>query len=134
MSMTPEEQLQLRYLTDLITTATPVQRLLMLFDGLLGDLDVAGEAFARRDWKVVNDSLVHAQEILFALRDPLDRSTPLGANLSSVYDFCIGELIAANIHKNDAQLPAVRDLVDQIATANRAAAAATEGSEVRAGV
>ena len=117
------EELQLRYLVDAISTATPVQRLMMLFDGLLSDLGAACEAFPERDWKRVNDSLVHAQQILFALRDPLDRTTSLGENLYGVYTFCIGELIAANLHKDPGHVDPVRLLVEQIASANRTALA-----------
>ncbi len=118
--------LQLRYLTDWILTATPIQRLLMLFDGLHTDLDAALEAFATRDWKDVSDHLVHAQEILLALRDGLDRTTPLGASLHGIYSFCLSELVRANLDKEPERLPAVRRLIEQIADANRVAAVANE--------
>lgn len=114
-------ELHLRYLADAIMTATPAQRLLMLFDGFASDLSAADEGFATRDWKIVNDHLVHAQEILCALRDPLDAQSPLGSNLRSVYGFCLNELLRANLDKDPTRLPEVRRLVGQIADANRAA-------------
>lgn len=123
-----DERLQ-RYLADQVTTATPVQRLLMLFDHLRRDLTRASEAFAAGDWKLVSDGLVHAQHILFALRDPLDRSSELGRTLAAVYDFCLDRLLACNLQKDPTLLPAVRELVEQVAAANARAALAMSGRD-----
>lgn len=120
---THEELLRQRYLADLVATATPVQRLLMLFDYLKRDLAQAEAAFAERDWKAVNDGLVHAEHIIFALRDPLDRTSTLGSSLGSVYDFCLDELIACNLSKDEARLAPVRELIEELAEANATAAA-----------
>lgn len=126
--MIPEtaDPLLLRYLANQIETATPVQRLLMLFDQLGRDLYAAREAFANRDLKVINDNLVHAQEILFALRDPLDAQSELGAALQSVYSFCIDRLVEANLRKDARPIAEVIGLIEQIAAANRKAAAAPQ--------
>lgn len=122
MDVSADERLQ-RYLADLVTTATPVQRLLMLFDHLRRDLAAADAAFTAQDWKVVSDHLIHAQHILFALRDPLDRASMLGGSLASLYDFCLTRLLACNLQKDPSLLPAVRDIVDRLADANATAAA-----------
>lgn len=122
-----EERLQ-RYLADLVATATPGQRLLLLFDYLRRDLTKAEEAFGARDWKAVSDSLVHAQHILFALRDPLDHSSELGRTLSGVYGFCLAELLKCNLEKDPTLLSPVRAIVEQLASAN-AKAAASLGAE-----
>jgi flagellar protein FliS len=120
--MDPEqaEEFRRRYLADQVETATPAQRLMMLFGRLQRDLRTATEAFSGTDLKVINDALVHAQQILFALRDPLDDS-PLGKSLGAVYSFCINELIKANLEKNKHRLPPVIAVIDQIAGANLAA-------------
>ena len=116
------EDLRRRYLADQIETATPVQRLLMLFDRLLRDLDEAEEAFGAGEIERISNSLLHAQQIVFALRDPLDRSTPLGGSLASVYSFSLERLIEANLRKKPALLGEVRRLLEPIAAANRAVA------------
>lgn len=124
-----EERLQ-RYLADLVMTATPVQRLLMLFDHLRRDLAGAAHGFENGDIKAVSDGLVHAQHILFALRDPLDRGSELGKSLAAVYDFCLDRLLSCNLQKDPTLLVAVRELVDQVASANAtAAASAGAGAE-----
>jgi flagellar protein FliS len=112
------EEFRRRYLADQVETATPAQRLMMLFGRLQRDLREAEEAFGGTDLKVINDALVHAQQILFALRDPLDLDTPLGASLAAVYNFAINELIQANLKKDRHRLPPVLRVIDQIAAAN----------------
>ena len=121
---TPDADARLaRYLADQVRTATPVQRLLMLFDQLRRDLLRAEAAFAGTDLKEISDHLVHAQDVLQALRDPLDPSTELGLALRGVYGFCLEHLVLANLRKDPTMLPAVREIVDRIAEANRTAAA-----------
>jgi flagellar protein FliS len=123
MDLLQAEVYRQRYLADQIETASPEQRLLMLFAQLLADLDEAAEAFADRDIETINNSLQHAQQILFALRDPLDRETPLGLALSSTYTFCLNSLVQANLQKNPRELPRVQEMLGAIAAANRTAAA-----------
>ena len=112
-----------RYLAHQVRTATPVQRLLMLFDQLRRDLLRAEAAFAGTDLKEISDHLVHAQDVIQALRDPLDPSTEHGMALRGVYGFCLEHLVQANLRKDPTMLPAVREIVDRIAEANRTAAA-----------
>jgi flagellar protein FliS len=113
-----------RYLVNQVATASPAQRLVMLLDQLRRDLHCAQLAFAAKDLKEISDNLVHAQHILNALRDPLDRTTELGQALSGVYGFCVQTLIEINLKKNPKQLPDVLGIIDRITEANRAALAA----------
>ena len=113
-----------RYLADYVETATASQRLLMLFDALARDFSGARVAFGEHNIEAINNRLVHAQEILFALRDPLDVTTELGRSLASLYSFCLDRLIVANLRKEIAPLDEVQPLIEQIARANRIAAAA----------
>ncbi|HVB06588.1 MAG TPA: flagellar export chaperone FliS [Acidimicrobiales bacterium] len=117
------EAYRARYLADQIETATPEQRLLMLFDKLLRDLDDAAEGLAHRLIEQTSEALVHAQEILYALRDPLDRETALGAALAGTYTFCLNRLVQANLTKDAVHLRGVREMIEAIANANRQAAA-----------
>ncbi|HVC24624.1 MAG TPA: flagellar export chaperone FliS [Acidimicrobiales bacterium] len=115
-----------RYLADQVRTATPAQRLVMLFDQLRRDLHCASAAFEGGTLKEISDNLVHAQHIIIALRDPLDTETELGRALSGVYGFCLQHLVAANLTKDATKLPDVQAIVDRLADANRTAAAALQ--------
>lgn len=121
--MDPEqmEEFRRRYLADQVATASPERRLLMLFESLLRDLHTAQLAFEGADLKAISDRLIHAQEIIGALRDPLDRSSELGRSLDALYGFCLGQLVRANFDKNPALLPPVIKMIEQVANANRIA-------------
>ena len=115
-------ELRLRYLEDQILMASPEQRLLMLFDGLGADLKAAEEAFSAGDLKRINDHLVHAQEILLALRDPLDASSEVGRALGALYTYFHAELVRANLEKDSAPIRPIAAMLERIAQANRAVA------------
>ena len=112
-----------RYLADQVRTASPGQRLLMLFDQLRRDLHCAERAFGDGDLKEISDYLVHAQAVLCALRDPLDLGTDLGRALSGVYGFCLSSLVDANLRKDPSPLCDVQGIIDRLTEANRAALA-----------
>lgn len=120
MSPTELEELRRRYVSDLVHTATPAQRLMMLFDHLLRDLGFALNGFENGDLKEINDRLVHAQEIIAALRDPLDVTSDLGRSLAAVYTFCLSQLVRANFEKDRSLVPPVVSMIERIAQANRA--------------
>jgi flagellar protein FliS len=111
-----------RYLAEAVETATPAERLLMLFDRLEVDLVRASTAFDTGDNYVINEQLVNAQEIVAALRATLDVATwPEGASLVGLYNLWQQELLAANLEKDPSRLPPVAEMVGQVAAAWRAA-------------
>jgi len=118
------EELRRRYLADHVRTATPGQRLLMLYDRLLDDLRGAQAAFGTMDRKAINDALVHGQHVLFALRDTLDTTVEIGRSLQGIYNFCLGQLLAANMEKDESLLPACIEILEKLRDANRQAVAA----------
>ena len=116
------EELQNRYLGEAIETATPAARLGMLLDRLELDLQRADTAFDSGDLAVINDSLVHAQEILLALAGTLRMDVWDGAaRLAGLYHFLHSELLAANMAKDRGRLSQAIPLVTQLARAWRAA-------------
>ncbi len=119
------EALRRRYLADQVETASPEQRLLMLFARLGHDLRMADDGFGAGDLKVVNDGLVHAQQIVLVLRDGLDDGWTGAASLRSVYAFVHQRLVTANLQKDRTLLPACIDIVTRITEANAAALAGT---------
>ena len=121
---TAAEMAMRRYLADYVETATPAQRLLLLFDSIAKDFVGARLAFEEKNLEQINNRLIHAQEILFALRDPLDQSSELGKSLASLYSFCLDRLIMANLRKQISYLDEVQPLIEQVAAANRIVAAA----------
>jgi flagellar secretion chaperone FliS len=124
MSAWPAGDPATRYLAESVHTATPAVRLTMLFDRLELDVRRAADAFETGDLKVISDNLVHAQEILFILRVTLRGDVWEGAErLAALYDFLAGELLGANLAKDRARLAAASEMISELASAWRGAAA-----------
>ncbi len=121
------EEAQRRYLTDRILTATPVQRLLMLFEQLLSDLRAADAAFEIGAIEPIHEHLVHAQEIVLALHDGVAaQGWETGAKLRELYRFVHQRLVWCNVKKDRALLPACSDILTRLYEANLEAASARE--------
>ncbi|HUO49733.1 MAG TPA: flagellar export chaperone FliS [Acidimicrobiales bacterium] len=126
----PAEELALRYLAEAIETATPAVRLTMLYDRLELDLRRAEVGFEQGDLKAISDNLIHAQEILLALRTTLREGVWDGAaRLAALYDFLHGELLQANLAKDRTKLTGATELIAQLSQAWREAAAGSAGAE-----
>jgi flagellar secretion chaperone FliS len=89
----------------------------MLYDGALAALTRATQALdpgaTEADPESANRELQRAQDILTELRVTLDvaRGGQIAANLAALYDFCLEQLLDANIRKDASELPAVRSVV-----------------------
>lgn len=126
--MTPEArrafEMRQRYLAEAVQTATPATRLTMLFDSLELDLAKADKAFAEgRDLKAISDPLIHAQNILFALRETIDTGAwEAAGRLQALYDHLHNELVKANLDKERSRAAEVATHVSRLAAAWREAA------------
>ena len=104
------------YLKESITTASPAQLVLALYDGVLMAVDRAGEdlsggapgAMESAHWE-----LVRAQKILTELRAALDhdRGGQISRSLASIYEFCLERLVQANVTKNPSPLGVVSEAI-----------------------
>jgi flagellar secretion chaperone FliS len=114
---------QRRYRADQVLTATPVQRLLMLFERALSDLRTADAAFEEGDVEQIHEHLVHAQEIVLALHDGVStRDWETGGVLREIYRFVHQRLVWCNVRKDRSLLPACRDVLSRLYDANAEAA------------
>jgi flagellar protein FliS len=110
-------------LRDSVETASPGRLLVMLYDRLALDLERAEAACANGDVQVAHDALLHAQEILAELHASLDHDAwAPAAGLAHVYEFMIGELCTANIHKDSSRVINVRRVLAPLHSAWRDAA------------
>jgi flagellar protein FliS len=105
---------RLRYLADAISTATPAQRIVMLYDRLTLDIERAAVA---ADEGVTSPHARHAQQIVAELLSSLDGSTWSGApDLAGIYGFVLSELIGASSAPNAARLRAAGKIVAELRT------------------
>jgi flagellar protein FliS len=116
----PEDEVRARYLRDRVMTATPAQRVVMIYDRLGLDITLAqsaGEPFA------AGQHLAHAMQVVAELQSSLDATAGGPAeNLGSIYTYLLTEIVAARGGETE-RLPAVAEIV---ATLRAAWAEATE--------
>jgi flagellar protein FliS len=89
------------YLAASVSTATPSQLLVMLYERLVLDVQRATDALRRGEPSQAHEPLLHAQEIVLELNASLDVNTWDGAaGLASLYDYLHHELVKANMAKD----------------------------------
>jgi flagellar secretion chaperone FliS len=117
--------LRSRYLQDSVSTASPAQLLIMLYDRLVLDLNHAESALRDSDRTTATARLMHAQEIVMELRTTLDTSAWAGASgLASLYGFLLTELVGANVRGDADRVASCRALVEPLRDAWREASQA----------
>ena len=115
-----------RYLAETVTTASPGQLLVMLYDRLVLDLAQAEEAMRATDHEAASQRLMHAQDIVAELRATLDVNAWDGAaGLAQLYGFLFSHLIKANIRRDAALVAECREVVEPLRDAWREAFVAT---------
>lgn len=113
-------QLARSYKSVAITTATPGQLVLMLFDGALRFLATATRGFHEESIAVRNEqihnNLVKAQKILRELQCSLDLKVggEFATTMFALYEFMIEQLQTANMAKDAAPIGVVERLLGEI--------------------
>lgn len=116
-----------RFLRDRVLTASPAQRVVMLYERLA--LDIARAQVAESSADAVAH-LQHGTQIVAELLGSLDPSAGGPAeNLARIYQFVIGELLAAQLSGERSGLPAVARIVDSLGAAWTAVASGATASE-----
>ncbi|SHG26717.1 flagellar protein FliS [Jatrophihabitans endophyticus] len=96
-----------RFLTDRVLTASPAQRVVMLYDRLALDL-----ARARTDAAGADEHLDHANRIVAELLGSLDLSAGGPAdNLSSLYGYMLREILQVQVSGETGRLTAIESMV-----------------------
>ena len=111
------------YLRDAVSCAPPERLLTMLYDALVNNVVVAEDALERKDYYVLNERLVRAQEIVLVLQGTLKPELwSAGPALLSIYNYVHGLLVRANVHKDAGALSQARKLLEPLQAANHTAA------------
>ena len=114
-----------RYLKDSVSTASPQRLVVMLYDGLVHDLELAQQGIASGDVGLVHTRLIRAQAIVTVLQSSLDLDAWAGAaDLSRLYTYVLDLLVDANVRKDAAPLVLAMDVVEPLRDAWRQALAA----------
>jgi flagellar secretion chaperone FliS len=97
----PPTDLADKYRSQAIQTAPGPQLLVMLYDRLAADVDIAVGALDAQDYLATNERLQHAQRIVRMLRHSLEPDGfDGGRDLLALYDFLLSHLVEANLRKD----------------------------------
>lgn len=106
------DEIRNRFLRDRVLTATPAQRVVMLYDRLALDLVRARSAGEPAD---AGPHLSHATQIVAELLGSLEHSAgPLADNLAGLYSYLVKILMDAQITRDLSSVDAAASVVDTL--------------------
>ncbi|HEY3781592.1 MAG TPA: flagellar export chaperone FliS [Fimbriimonadaceae bacterium] len=83
-----------------VNGASPVQLIIMLYDGALKNMEAGKHAILQKNLQGQNQSLQKAQKIVMELMSCLDMKAgeDVAKNLLALYTYVLNQLIQANVH------------------------------------
>jgi flagellar protein FliS len=120
---------RIRFLRDRVMTATPAQRVVMLFDRLALDLQRAVDSTDSTDQFAAGVHIGHATPIVAELLGSLDQTAGGPAdNLGALYTFLLNELTAARVDNDTVRIKPLQAIVAGLRDAFAEAAATLAGT------
>lgn len=92
------------YRKSAISGASPIQVIVLLYDGALKHMEAGRHAIAHQDFPRQNEHLQAAQKIVMELMACLDmeKGGEIAWNLLKLYEYSLNELVRANIEDDSA--------------------------------
>ena len=103
-----------------IETKSPHELVLMLFDGALSQIAIAGLLIKQKDIASKGNAISHAISIIDGgLRASLDHKSggELSERLAALYEYMCNRLLHANLHNDQAALDEVASLLGELRSA-----------------
>lgn len=90
------------YRKNAINGASPLQLIVMLYDGALRNIEAGRIAMSRQDYPRQNQAIQQAQKIILELLACVDvvNGGEIAKNLIALYEYVVNELVKANIEDN----------------------------------
>lgn len=101
------------YRTNSVTTASPGELTLMLYNGCLKFIQLAKQAIEANNIEVRNTNIQKAQNIVSELMVTLDQDVDISGNLLALYDYMNRRLIDANFHQDVKALEEVEEMMTE---------------------
>lgn len=83
-----------------VMMANPLELIIMLYNGCIKKLKLAGIAIQEKNYELANSHLQKAQEIIMELINGLDFKYSIANELMSLYEFINRQIISVNIKKD----------------------------------
>ncbi|RLQ96783.1 flagellar export chaperone FliS [Falsibacillus albus] len=122
------------YQNNSVSTASPGELTLMLYNGCLKFINLAKQAISKKEVEAKNTNILKAQKIIQELMVTLNTDVEVSQNMMALYDYMNRRLIEANIQNDISILEEVegmctefRDTWKQVIQFNRQKQHATGG-------
>lgn len=90
------------YKQNSITTASPAELTMMLYNGAIKFINIGILGIEEEDIQKKSNSLIRAQDIISELKNSLNSDFEISREMDLLYDFVLDKLVDANIN-NDAK-------------------------------
>ena len=100
------------YQQNAVTTSSPQELTLMLYNGCIKFIRLAGMAMEKKNIETKNTNIIKAQNILQELRSSLNMEVELSSSLDPLYEYMISQLVSANITNDLDKLKEVEELAE----------------------
>ncbi|WP_138419463.1 flagellar export chaperone FliS [Aquibacillus sediminis] len=101
------------YQQNSVTTASPGELTLMLYNGCLKFIKLAKKAMDESNFEQKNTNIQKAQNIIRELMVTMDQKADIAQQVLPLYDFINNQLMEANIHNDQSKLDEAADLVTE---------------------
>lgn len=104
------------YRKNAITSASPLQLVIMLYDGAIKNIEAGKNAMQKDDYFNQNKHLLKAQDIVNELTSAIDieKGGEISTNLLSLYDFIFNSLVQSNIQDDPRPLDDCINILSQL--------------------
>jgi len=104
------------YRKQAVNGASPLQLVIMLYDGALRFMEAGKHAIVNRDLQRQNDNLQRAQRIVLELLACLDmdKGGEIAKNLFAIYTYVVNELVEANVNDDAAAVDRCRKIFSDL--------------------
>lgn len=110
-----------QYKQQSISSMTPGELLMLLYDELVKRSTLAGIALDKQDWPLFEASLDRCVDIVNYLDETLDHKYPISHDLSRMYDYFTFEMERIKAGRNKKELDRLRPMLADMRDAFRAA-------------
>lgn len=97
-----------------VSTASPAELTLMLYEGAIKFCNIAQLGFETKDYEKVNNNIIRVQNIITELRATLDFKYATAKDFDAVYEYISSLLLQANIKKDPEMLTQALDQVREM--------------------
>lgn len=121
------------YQTNSVTTATPAELTMMLYNGAIKFIKQAKQAIEERRMDRANQYNIRVQDILSELIITLNRDVPISAQFLTLYEYMHHRMVEANISKDIVILNEVEEMFVQFRDTWKEAMMLAKKGDVRTG-